>query len=278
MYQALRKRSPTFNSISLLDTDSASFIRVRMAQHIISSSLCDHIWQPFLTETIDSRHAAINEVLNEVSQRLAASKGHGESVWRALTLRGIDAIATASSKRRQADVVLEQVVGLLDPLISIEQLGRFKEELRSLVDLSISTWEFARKDEHRIIIKQQADPNDKINWHSADSDIPQNTALPAADSGLNPTLTALCLFPHISQIRPQESKEALIHHGTALFPSSYVWTQAISEKKEHEEEVERAMQEARSKVNSRRVSVPASPGSVAGGNTGFMNVNKYEFR
>ena len=272
MYQSLRKKNPIFNSISLLDTESASFVRVRMAQHIISSSLCDHVWQSFLTKTEDSSHAALNQLLDEVSHCLAASKGHGESVWRALTLRGIDAIANSSSKRRQADVVLEEVIGVLNPLISIEELGRFKEEVTSLIDLSISTWELARKDQHRINIKRQPDPNNKTNWQTDEKDIPQNSSLPAAETTVDPTLTPLCLFPHISQTNSQEGKKLLIHHGIALFPSSNVWAEAISEKKEHEEEVERAMQEARSKVNQRRASVPPSPVS------GFMMLNKHEYR
>ena len=278
MYQSLRKKNPIFNSISLLDTESASFIRIRMAQHIISSSLCDHIWQPFPTKTDNPDHAALNQLLDEVSHCLAASKGHGESVWRALTLRGIDAIATSSSTRRQADVVLEQVVGVLNPLISIEELDRFKEEVTGLIDLSISTWELARKDEHRINIKRQPDPNNKTNWQTDEKDILQNSSPPAAETTVDPILTPLCLFPHISQTNSQEGKEVLIHHGSALFPSSYIWTQAISEKKELEEEVERAVQEARSKVNQRRVSIPASPISAAGGNSGFMMLSKHEFR
>ena len=272
MYQSLRKKNPIFNSISLLDTESASFVRVGMARHIISSSLCDHIWQSFLTKTEDSGHAALNQLLDEVSQCLAASKGHGESVWRALTLRGIDAIANSSSKRRQADVVLEEVIGVLDPLISIEELDRFKEDLSKLITLAISIWELARKDEHRINIRRQPDPNNKTNWHADEKDIPQNSSLRAAETTVDPTLTPLCLFPHISQTNSQEGKKVLIHHGTALFPSSYVWAQAISERKEHEEEVERAVQEARSKANQRRPSVPASPVS------GFMMLNKHEFR
>ena len=274
MYQALRQKRPIFNSVSLLDTDSAGLIRVRMAQHIISSSLCDHIWQPFLTEPSNSRHAGLNQFLSEVSQCLAASKGHGESAWRALTLRGIDAMATSLSKQRQADIVLEQVIGVLDPLISVEELDRFKEDLTNLVDKSISTWEVARRDEHRIHIKRQPDPNDKTNWHPPANDIPQNSTLPAAETTMNPTLTPLCLFPHIHQTRSQEDKEVLIHQGIALFPSSSVWIQAILERKEHDEEMERAIQETRSKVNLRRVSVPASPASIAGGKSGFMTLNK----
>ena len=267
MYEALRQKHPIFNSVSLLDTDSADFIRVAMAQYIMASSLCDHIWQPFLTETSDSRH--INQFLSEVSQCLAASKGHGESAWRALTLRGIDAMAI-SSKQRQADIALEQVSGVLDPLISIEELDRFKADLTSLIHKSISTWEVARKDEYRIHIRRQPDPNDKTNWHPAAND---DSTLPAAET----TLTPLCLFPQVSQTR-SEGKEVLIHQGSALFPSSSVWIQAMLEKKEQDEEAERLMQEARSKANMRRVSVPASPAGIAGGTSGFMSLNKYEFR
>ncbi|KAL8788025.1 MAG: hypothetical protein Q9195_007490 [Heterodermia aff. obscurata] len=247
-----------------------------MAQHIISSSLCEHIWQPFLTETSDSRREALNQFLSEISQCLAASKGHGESAWRALTLRGIDTMASSSSKRQQVDFVLKQVVGLLDPLIPIEESDRFKDDLRILVEKSISTWEFARKDEHRIDIKQRPDANDETNWHNVD-DIPHKSALPPAATTTNSTLTPLCLFPHISQ-RSQEGKEVLIHRGSALFPSSYVWTEALLERKEHEQEMERVLQETRSKFNSRRISVPASPLGGSGGKSGFMTLDKHEYR
>ena len=278
VHQELREKNLIFDSISLLDTESASFVRVRMAQHIISSSLCDHIWQPFLTDKSDPHHADLNQFLNDVSQCLAASKGHGESAWRALTLRGIDAIATSSSKRRPGDIVLEQVIGVLKPLIPIGELDRFKEDLTSLVNKSVSTWELARKDEHRIIVKRQPDANDQANWHSAIPDGPPNSTLPAGETTTKPTREPLCLFPHIFQIRSQEGKEVLIHQGYALFPSSYSWTEAMVERKQHEEEVERAMQEARSKVHLRRVSVPASPVLTAGGSSGFMSLNKHEFR
>ena len=186
-------------------------------------------------------------------------------------------MAATSSRRRQADVALEQVIGLLDPLIAIEELDRFKNDLTSLIKMSISTWELAKKDEYRINIKRQPDANDKADWqHTADNDTPQASTLPAGETTVYPRLTPLSLFPRISQVR--EGKEVLIHQGSALFPSSHVWTQAISERKEHEEEMERALQEVRSKVNSRRVSVPASPGSTVGGNSGFMSLNKHEYK
>ena len=267
-HQALREKNPIFESISLLDTDSASFVRVCVAQHVISSSLCEHVWQPFLTEASDSRHAALNQFLDQVSECLAASKGHGEGAWRALTLRGIDAIGASSSKPRQADVVVEEVLGALDSLISIEELDRFKEELKSLIHKSISTWELARKDERRIRIQREPDPNDRVNWHTADSAM--------AGTSTDPTLTPLCLFPHVSQ-RSQEGKEVLIHPGSALFPSSYVWTKAILEKKDLEEETERMVQALRSKVNMRRPSGPASPMSAAEGTSGFMALKKHEY-
>ena len=247
-----------------------------MAQHIISNSLCDHIWQPFLTQTSDPRHADLNRFLNEVSQRLAASRGHGEGAWRALTLRGIDAIAASSSKPRAADIILEEVLDVLQSLISGEEVGRFKEDLESIVNQSISIWELARKDQHRISIQREPDPNDQKHWHIADSTMPQNSTLPAAVTTTNPTPTPLCLFPYISQ-RSQEGKEVAVHHGSALFPSSYLWTEAMLEKKEYEEEMKRMVQEAKSKVNIRRVSVPASPIGTAEGKSGFMALNKHEY-
>lgn len=255
----MRKHDPILDYMSFLETASANFLRVQIARHITSSYLCDHIWQPYLTERSHPSHQALNQLLDNVSASLLAAGGRCESAWRALTLRGIDALAGTLGEVPRAASPLQRVLDGLGLLISAEDIAKFEEDMKAIVNKSAAVWEHARKDQHKLIVARHPDAEDTRGWHAIDID-PLEGASTAAPLPTNQTLTPLCLFPHITQVKPR-GQVVVIHQGSALFPNSHVWTQAILENKEHEEELDRAIREAKSKVNARRTSVPVSPTS-----------------
>ena len=78
-----------------------------------------------------------------------------------------------------------------------------------------------------------------------------------------------CLFPNIlPKTAPGETM--VVHQGSVLFSTPHVWIQTMVERKEHEEELAKAVSDARSKVNARRTSFPTRP-EQSYGRTIFRN-------
>ena len=108
--------------------------------------------------------------------------------------------------------------------------------------------------------EKRPDPSDKENWQAEDIRGFVGASMPPGEKIDTTGITPLCLFPIILQIT-LGGKTVVVHQGSALFPTSHVWIQAVLEKKEHEEEVAKAVSDARSKVNARRILCPTGPNS-----------------
>lgn len=202
--------------------------------------------------------------MEDVSKSLAVSSRRSESAWRVLTLRGIDTLAGAGMASRQADSTVHRVLDILRPLTNPSQLEELKRNLFDLVKESVSLWTTAQKDAAKLVVEAWPSSNDDNKWHAEDiqSDGEASTE-PVRKIDLK-GIKPFCIFPNIIQLNsPNES--VLLHRGSAVFPTAKVWIRGISEQKEHDEELEKEMLAARSKVNARRASSLTSPNSPKAG-------------
>ena len=258
--QELSKLDPIFASTPIWESQASEFLRLRAVQHVISSSLCNFIWHPFFPQ--DS--PPVGKFLEGISKSLAVSSRRSESAWRVLTLRGIDALGGAGMASRQADSTVHRVLNILQPLTNPSQLGELKRALFNLVKESVSLWTTAQKDAAKLVVEAWPSSSDDNKWHAEDI---QSIAEASTESVRKIDLTGIkpfCIFPNIIQLNsPNES--VLLHRGSAVFPTAKVWIRGILEQKEHDEELEKEMLAARSKVNARRASGLTSPNSPTAG-------------
>ncbi|KAL8877002.1 MAG: hypothetical protein Q9198_004899 [Flavoplaca austrocitrina] len=257
VHQDLSKLSPIFESTPIWQSEISEFVRLRHVRHVISTCLCDFIWQPFFPQNCLPNREVVSPFLEAVSNSLSVSGGRGESAWRVLTLRGIDDLGGESSG---VEPVMHRVLEILQPLIVLSESAGFQKDLLKIINESITLWKVARKDEARFVVEKYPDHSDKENWQAEDIRGFENVSMPPDEKIDTPSITPLCLFPHILQTT-SEGESVRVHQGSALFPTSHVWVQALSEKKEHEEELAKAVSDARWKVNARRMSSSAGPNS-----------------
>ena len=242
------------------ETPVSEFLRLRAVQHVVSTSLCDCIWHPFFPQ--DS--PPVSQFLEAVSKSLSVSGGRSESAWRVLTLRGINALAGARMASRQVDSTVHRVLKILQPLTTPSQLGELEHTLFDLVKESVTLWTAAQKDAAKVIVEARPNPSDNNNWYAEDLQT-AGEASPPPTGKIDPTgINSFCVFPNIIQSASPD-KFVLLHRGSALFTTSKVWIRGMSEQKEHDEELEKEMLAAKSKVNARRTSGLTSPNSPMGG-------------
>ena len=119
-----------------------------------------------------------------------------------------------------------------------------------------------------MIITTQPDANDNDKWQAEDlPTLPSSTPVPLNQEGNLDTLNPpLCLFPHIlytNNTTHGVGEAVTLHQGRALFPTSRVCIEGLSEREKHEAELAQAVYNARFQVNKRRVSM--GPNSPTGG-------------
>ena len=243
-------------------TEVSEFLRLRNVEHVISTSLCDFIWQPFFTENIHTsdQFQGVRQFLDLISKSLSAKGGRRECVWRALTLQGIDALGHPSTNfPHQVDSVVPHMLEALRPLADSSDIASLEKDLSALVNNSVTLWNVARKDEARFIVDKHpalSDQNGK--WQTEDVadlalDVPPDAKIDI--SGFQP----LCLFPSIMHLNPSSQSEAkVICRGSALLPDSpiYIWGKFLKE--QEDATLQKVLQDADSTFNARRLSMTAA--------------------
>ena len=240
---------PIFKSTPIWESEVSEFLRVRGVRHVISVSLCSSIWHPFFPQDGLPDHKGVGQFLEAVSESLSVSGGRSESAWRVLTLRGIDARGGAVMASRQVESTVHQVLRILRPLTTPSQSAELENALLCIIKESATLWKAAQKDDTKVVVEARPDPSDHKKWHAEDIQGVEEASIPP-DGKIDPTVfKPLCIFPSILQTTSHD-KTVVLHQGSALFPTSQVWIRGILEQKEHDEELAKAVLDARSKVNA----------------------------
>ncbi|KAL9012462.1 MAG: hypothetical protein Q9173_002778 [Seirophora scorigena] len=257
VHQDLSKLSPIFESTPIWQSEISEFLRLRYVQHVISIGLCDFTWQPFFPQDSLPNGEGVGPFLEAVSNSLSATGGRSESAWRVLTLRGINDLRWESNR---VEPMRRHVLEMLQPLIVPSESAGFEKDLLKLINESITLWKAARTDEARFIVEKYPDPSDKEGWQAEDTCGFENVSMPPDEKIDTSRIRPLCLFPNVVRAISGGGR-VRVHQGSAIFPTSPVWIQAGLEKKEHEEELAKAVSDVRRKINARRMSSSAGPNS-----------------
>jgi len=252
----LREFNPIFESTPIWQTEVSEFLRMKDVQHVISSHICEILWQPFCLHKTPS-NKEVDKFLEAASRSLSTVGGRSESAWRVLTLRAIsDLYGSASAGSSQASSAVSRILKTLRPLTDPSECLELEKDLFSIINDSIILWQSARKNEPNLVIEETPGIDDKGKWCADDC---EGTVGPS-DIHVDVThIQPLCLFPAIVQITSQG--ESVVAQGSALFPSSRAITQGLAEKGEHEQLLVEELLAARSRVSARKASVSTGPKS-----------------
>ena len=262
-HQELRQMNPIFHSMPIWQTETSEFLRVRNVQHVISTALCDYVWQPFFPINCVPNNHRESRFLDELSKSLSVLGEKSESLWRVLTLRGIDNLVDDDLESRQSESTVKQILTSLEPLTAPAQSTKIKEALTGIVQEAITLWRTAQKDKSKLVIERNPNRRDKEKWFADDMHVLENQPTSAFEQVDTSDMESECLFPNVLQ--QTQHKTVVIHRGTALFPNSYVCMQGVLERTQHEKELAKAVSDARSKVNARRISLSTGPNNVLAG-------------
>lgn len=170
--------NPIFRWTPIWQTETSEFLRLRDVEHVISTSLCDHIWQSFYPINPLGVESRLNQFLKDVSKSLSAFNEQSEAVWRSLTLRSVHALSDADMKSRQLEFTVQQILSFLGPLMVPAQSTEIKDALTSLLEESITLWVTAQKDKCRIVAEKSPTSYDREKWLADDMKTPES--LPAS--------------------------------------------------------------------------------------------------
>ncbi len=138
-----------------------------------------------------------------------------------------------------AEAIVQRMFDILGSLILSKDLNDFEKELVRITNGFLDLWRVARKDESTFIIERHLDGRNREGWQNEDIQTIE-PVLPASEKVQDATIEPICLFPKISQ-RTSKGEIMVICQGSAFFPDSHVLTRAMMEKRQHEEELERAL-------------------------------------
>ena len=226
--------------------------------------MCDFIWHPFFPQDTLPNHPGCSQFLEAVSKSLSVLGGRSESIWRVLTLRGIDGLGGALMESHQAESTVHRILEVLQPLTIPSQSARLEDAVVGIVQESITLWRAAQTDEAKIVVQRHPNPSDEERWHAEDIQGLEEASIPSDMKIDSKSIQPHCIFPNILRITPC-GETVVLHQGRALFPTSRVWIHGMLEQKEHDEELAKAMSDARSKVSARRTSFPTGPNSPTAG-------------
>ncbi len=152
-----------------------------------------------------------------------------------------------------------RILELVRPLTNQSELPKLEKDLIDLVEKSATLWKTAQIDEVRIVVDKNISLDDKAKWHAESDGGFEEAPMPVAGTVDTTSIKPLCLFPVVLR-NPRQGETMILHPGRALLADSHVFARGLLEKKEVEEELAKALMDARLKV-ARRTSLSSGPNS-----------------
>jgi len=205
-----------FASIPISESRESRDLRIARAQVIISSSLCDIVWQPFSSEKT-VQYPELVSVLRDISAELAKAN-HGSTsgpraagIWRALTMRALQSLPPPPLPSTQsnppplsrAERVTNKVLSILSPLVAPSQEPQLRDDLRALANSAISVWSSAQTGGLQLIVSSSLDLSQRNEWRSLVFDPP------STDDVVSSTYPRIfTLFPRVTALKMPVLAEA----------------------------------------------------------------------
>jgi hypothetical protein len=223
----LKKKAAEILRTSLLESDCSQILRLASVQHIIFDVICNKIWQPFFSEYL-WKHNGTRSVLDALYGRLAADGDQVQRYWKVSTLKTLDQLDATSDSLQLMEVLAEEVIETVRPLLDERQVTQFQTELRQLFTKAVQLGKKAERDRLPIQISREPSSSDAKGWQEYSQDLYE-----ASDSDRpSPPMESqapLYVIPRVYRPATETTPELLIHAGSALFPHTGIFQEGLAE-------------------------------------------------
>ncbi|KAL2819658.1 hypothetical protein BDW59DRAFT_164986 [Aspergillus cavernicola] len=232
----LRDSDQIFQFVPLTASNASKYLRVRAAESVIAKAICRSIWQPFGGSRMSLSPEQIYPFV-QISEALARQDRRKESLWRYLTLQGLDIAALPDIRDNTVDNQLalpeaQRLLDVLRVLVPQQKHKDFESDLKQLLTECVHFWNKAKRDS--CMIKFDTEPPQLCNsgWLSepcleldnVEDDIKQERNI----------VQAWCLFPRVTFI--PIDKEPKTVTGSAVFSDCPAFHEGSYELRRQEEE------------------------------------------
>jgi len=198
--------------------------------------LCDIIWKPFLFKGLEETSANARQVLETLSRMYAKVLPEEESAWRNLTYKGLDATFASETDPGVLKAAVDRLANILEPLLTMEKMPKFREELERILRKAVAIWNDMRIDRMRMSVS--ASPLRDVDQEQDGWKTPPTLDLghlAAPTNNKTEKVKSWCLFPRIEVV---SAERLVLFPGYALFSDSPVFAQGLLEKQEIKERFE----------------------------------------
>ncbi|KAI9713319.1 MAG: hypothetical protein M1812_006678 [Candelaria pacifica] len=213
------------------NTKASRQLRAAYVQHIVSTTLCYRVFQPFLF-SLGRRYDKADTLFQAMSNELRNKSTRKEAVWRQHTLF---AAYTASSAKKTinaaAGMVVEEIVNQIKHFADPRQIELINVAVRRIVKLAAEAWRLARLEREMITARMPAAEDIKETdeeWFGHDYTDSQSRTTPRTNATISRKLL-LRLLPIISRepihhdFRTEAEKNdngCIYSRGVALYSDS----------------------------------------------------------
>jgi hypothetical protein len=244
--ERLKKKAADVLRTSLLESDCSQILRLASVQHIIFDVICNQIWQPFFSEYL-WKHNGARSILESLYVRLAADGDQVQRNWKVSTLKMLDQLDATSDSLQLMEVLTEEVIEPVRPLLDEHQVEQFRTELRQLFTKAVELGKAVERDRLPIQISREPSSSDTKGWQEYSQGLYE-----ANDSGLpSPPMESqvpLYVTPRAYRPATETTPELLIRAGSALFPHTGIFQESMIEW----QQMKNAVREATQRISKSR--------------------------
>ncbi|KAF7175483.1 hypothetical protein CNMCM7691_008584 [Aspergillus felis] len=236
LQRILRDSDQIFQFVPLTASNASKYLRVRAAQSVIAKAICHSLWQPF-GGSIMSLSSDQMSTFVQISKALARQDRRKESLWRYLTLYGLDIAALQHTRDNTVDdqfarLQTQHLSDVLRVLVPPQKQKDFERDLGHLLTECVRFWNKAKRDSCIIEFDTQPPQSSNSGWLS--EPCLEVDHVEAGTEKRHNNVPAWCLFPRVTFLPINE--EPKIVAGHAVFGDCPALYEGLCELRRQEEE------------------------------------------
>ncbi|KAF7154877.1 hypothetical protein CNMCM5623_003135 [Aspergillus felis] len=236
LQRILRDSDQIFQFVPLTASNASKYLRVRAAQSVIAKAICHSLWEPF-GGSIMSLSSDQMSTFVQISKALARQDRRKESLWRYLTLYGLDIAALQHTRDNTVDdqfarLQTQHLSDVLRVLVPPQKQKDFERDLGRLLTECVRFWNKAKRDSCIIEFDTQPPQSSNSGWLS--EPCLELDHVEAGTEQRHNNVPAWCLFPRVTFSPINE--EPKIVAGHAVFGDCPALYEGSCELRRQEEE------------------------------------------
>jgi hypothetical protein len=236
LQRILCDKDEIFQFVPLTASNASKYLRVRGAESVIVKAICHSLWQPFTGATMSVPPDQISTFV-QISKALARQDRRKESLWRYLTLQGLDVGTLQHTKDKRVDnqhtrLETQHIYEVLRGLVPQQKQKDFERDLEHLLTECARFWNNAKRDSCIIEFDTEPPQSCSSDWLSEPCLEFDHVKISIENGCKN--VPPWCLFPRVT-FSPV-SEEPKIIAGRAVFGDCPALYEGLCELRRQEEE------------------------------------------